>query len=701
MGTMHAGRTNLTKKVCFALFTVVGFFAVCEVLLWIGGIEPRARRDDPTSGPSRTASIFERDGDVYRTRAAARYAFSDQTFAIEKAQDGVRIFCLGGSSAYGFPWGPEASFCGVLQDVLTEAYPGRTIEVVNASGMSYGMHRLNTVADELVGYEPDLFIVYSGHNEFADRPDLVSLRELGRLLDALEVGLAYSRLYSFLYSRTRGETPTPSLSPKAFGVRRVVGKTFDAQDKARVAARFEGELSRLISTIRGRGIPVLVATVPCNLREWRPELSSTSADLSESESATLRTYLLEGRAQIESGEHERALETLARAREIAPDFAETHYWLGKALESRTRWREAAVAYQAACDLDAFPIRRTSPINDAIRRVAADAQVSLLDIDRLFVEQSEHGLVGFKLIEDYVHPTLYGHQLIAWKAWTAMELELNLQTGGALDRALFERVVARRQAAPQPRSAPWFYNQGVVLERQDQPELAMAAYRRAVELNPTYDAAMLNLAILLSLDGRFDEAQQLADRALELDVTNPSAHLIAATLSGHRREWGPAAAGYREVLRLDASNVVALVGLGRASALLGRPDEARSSFERALELDPEDAGANFHLGTMLAVTDPDAARLHLERALRTDPEHADAHNNLGAILLEHGRAEDAESHFRQAIALSPDRPNFHYNLGLTSKALGRPVDAERAFRRVLELSPDHAGALRNLGRLGGG
>jgi len=588
----------------------------------------------------------------------------------------------------------------VLHDVLTEAYPGRAIEVVNASGLSYGMHRLRAVADELLDYEPDLFIVYSGHNEFADRPDLGSPRGLGRLRDALEGGLAYSRLYSFLHRRLRGETQHPPPGLDAFRVRRVGGITFDAQDKARVVSRFEAELSRLISTIRGRGIPVLVATVPCNLREWRPERSSISADLSELESESLRTSLLEGRAQFESGEHDRALKTLARAREIAPDFAETYYWIGKALESQARWREAAAAYQAACDLDAFPIRRTSAINDAIRRVAAEARVPLLDVERLFAEQSEHGLVGFELIEDYVHPTPYGHQLIAWKAWMAVELELRPQTGGGPDRALFERVVARRQATPQPRSAAWFYNQGVVLERQEQPELAMAAYRRALELHPGYDAAMLNLAILLAYDDRFDEAQHLADRAIELDVTNLSARLIAASLSCHRGEWEPAAAGYREVLRRDASNVAGLVGLGTASASLGRPDEARSSFERALELDPEDAGANFHLGTLLAVTDPDTARLHLERALRSDPEHADAHNNLGVVLLGQGRVQDAESHFRQAIALSPGRASFHFNLGLASKALGRPADAEQALRRVVELSPGHAGALTTLEALGG-
>jgi tetratricopeptide (TPR) repeat protein len=651
------------------------------------------------SGLHGTASIFERHGDVYRTRAAARPTFSDQTFAIEKAKHGLRIFCLGGSSAYGFPWGPEASFCGVLQDLLTEAHPERAVEVVNAAGMSYGMRRLRVVADELVGYQPDLFIIYSGHNEFADQPPPVPLRELGRLPAAFEAGLEHSRLYSFLHDRVHGETPTPPLSPTVFRVRRVEGRTFDAQDKTRVVARFESELTQLISTIRGRGVPVLLATVPCNLREWRPERSRTSNDLSDSELATLRSCLLEARGQLDSGEGERALESLARAREIAPDFAETHFWLGKALESRSRWREAASEYRAACDLDAFPIRRTSAINDAIRRVAAATGGSLLDIDRLFAEQSEHGLVGFELIEDYVHPTLQGHQLIAWKVWNAMERELDPQTGHAPDRGLFDRVVGRREAAPRPKTAPWFYNQGVVLEQQDQPELAMAAYRRAVELDPNYDGAMLNLAILLSLEGRFVEAQRLAARALEIDATNPSAHLIAATLSGHRNEWGPAAEGYREVLRLDSGNVEAWVGLGRASAFLDRPAEARSSFERALELDPDDAGANFHLGTMVAATDPDTAQRYLERALRSDPEHADAHNNLGAILLSKGRAGEAESQFRQAVALDAGRADFHYNLGLAYKALGRPEDAERAFRRVLELAPDHAGALRNLGKSG--
>jgi len=646
------------------------------------------------------ASIFERDGDAYRTRAAALDVFNDQSFAIEKAPDGTRIFCLGGSSAYGFPWGSEAAFCGVLRDVLREAYPARTIEVVNASGMSYGMRRLNIVADELLSYEPDLFIVFGGHNEFVERSSSGSLRERGRLRNALEVGLSYSRLYSFLYDRLRRETPTPPPSPTAFRVRRAGGMTFNAQEKVRIAAEYEGELSRLVSTIRERRIPVLLATVPCNLREWRPERSETSVELSDSGYATWRTHLLEGRAQLQSGEPERAFETLEQARKIAPDFAETHYWLGKTLESRARWREAASAYEAACDLDASPVRRTGAINDAVRRVAADAGVRLLDVDRLFAEQSEHGLVGFNLIEDYVHPTLYGHELIAWNLWAAIELELGPQAGAPPDLALFERVLARRQAAPQPRLAPWFYNQGVVLEQQDQPELAMARYRQAVELHPTYVAAMLNLAILLSLDARFDEAQRLADRALEIEAANPNAHLIAATLAGHRGEWQAAAAGHGEALRLDPSNVSALIGLGTASAWLGRFDEARSSFERALELDPESADANYNLATLLlAAAEPDTARLHLERALRADPEYADAHNNLGAILLEQGRAEGAELQFRQAVALSPGQADYQYNLGLALNALGRPVDAERAFRRTLEISPRHAEALRDLEALG--
>ena len=87
----------------------------------------------------------------YRTRAASRGStFNDQSFLATKPADGLRLFCLGGSSSFGFPWGAEAAFTSIVGEALAATHPQRHVEAVNASGVSYAMHPLNIVADELL-----------------------------------------------------------------------------------------------------------------------------------------------------------------------------------------------------------------------------------------------------------------------------------------------------------------------------------------------------------------------------------------------------------------------------------------------------------------------------------------------------------------------------------------------------------------------
>ena len=103
----------------------------------------------------------------------------------------------------------------------------------------------------------------------------------------------------------------------------------------------------------------------------------------------------------------------------------------------------------------------------------------MDVDRVFEQRSEHGLVGFNLIEDYVHPTREGHELIAWHVWDAMEQAGWFGINSAADRAHFERLVAQRRLRPMTKNARWFYNQGVVLKHQGQTAAAIEKYRQAL------------------------------------------------------------------------------------------------------------------------------------------------------------------------------------------------------------------------------
>ena len=154
-------------------------------------------QEDPFLGFSGMVKVFQREGPIYRTQPATRgMTFNDQSFLAEKPANGLRIFCLGGSSSFGFPWGAEAAFTSIVGEALAATHPERQVEAVNASGVSYAMHRLNIVADELLAYKPDVFLVYSGHNEFIEPAFFDALKHRSTLRTRLEYALSYSRVYS-------------------------------------------------------------------------------------------------------------------------------------------------------------------------------------------------------------------------------------------------------------------------------------------------------------------------------------------------------------------------------------------------------------------------------------------------------------------------------------------------------------------------
>jgi len=93
-------------------------------------------------------------------------------------------------------------------------------------------------------------------------------------------------------------------------------------------------------------------------------------------------------------------------------------------------------------------------------------------------------------------------------------------------------------------------------------------------------------------------------------------------------------------------------------------ESEDTFRKAIEDNPENAFAHYHLGMLLA-QDPRRLR-EAEAAYRTaialEPNNAQYIYRLGLLLHENlHRLEDAEIAYRQAIAVAPDDPFFYSGL----------------------------------------
>ncbi|HEV8022292.1 MAG TPA: tetratricopeptide repeat protein [Candidatus Lustribacter sp.] len=110
----------------------------------------------------------------------------------------------------------------------------------------------------------------------------------------------------------------------------------------------------------------------------------------------------------------------------------------------------------------------------------------------------------------------------------------------------------------------------------------------------------------------------------------------------------ARAAYQNVLAAEPTHFGALMNLGTMFYLDNRRPEARNLYEYATHHHPAEANAFVNLGNVLAPDDPRAARRAYERALELEPSNATANFGLALLLEALGDAE-AETYRRRAFA----------------------------------------------------
>jgi len=104
------------------------------------------------------------------------------------------------------------------------------------------------------------------------------------------------------------------------------------------------------------------------------------------------------------------------------------------------------------------------------------------------------------------------------------------------------------------------------------------------------------------------------------------------------------------------------------------------------------------GVALMEVDREQARSRFEEAIRLDPDDGAAHNNLGVLYLEEGRLYEAAQLFETARKLSPGNPDPRVNLAMTFERAGRIDDAIASCRTALEIAANDLAALQLLVRL---
>ena len=457
-------------RVLAVLLGLSPFMFLEATLRWIDW-QPTGRLSDPFLDFQTVGPLFVADNHNQNMVTAANRLefFQAESFAIQRQPNDFRIVCIGGSTVQGRPYGIETSFTTWLELSLQAMDSSRDWDVINCGGVSYASYRLVSIAKEMLRYQPDLIVLYTGHNEFLeDRSFFVAKQAPGMVSHAFG---QLNRLKSFQWLRQGivdqpnpdgAEKGRPTLTSEVDALLDYQGGLEnyhrDAEWRRGMIQHFEFNLRRIIDLANRAQVPIVLVDPPMNLRDCPPFKNQSTDGLAEHELAKVQ-QLVSRASQVVDGQPMRAIELLEQAVAIDPRHAGNHFQLATLYAQQTRYDDAKHHFQVALDEDVCPLRIIQPLSQVIQIVAANTNTPLVQARTEFEHLSDGAIPGNNLLCDHVHPSFLGHQVIAaeiakqlcelqmvmpGQSWEAKRDELYKQHWDSLDPVYFERGKQRLQ-----------------------------------------------------------------------------------------------------------------------------------------------------------------------------------------------------------------------------------------------------------------
>ncbi len=671
----------LWKCLLFAAVTVVAFFALVEITLVVLGVRPILYDKDPYVGFSSTVPLFVEqsgpDGKNMMVTAGNKLGlFNFQQFPTSKSSDTYRIFCMGGSTTFGRPYDDATSFCGWLRVFLPKADPSRTWEVINAGGVSYASYRVTALMEELIRYKPDLFILYSGHNEFLEHRTYSRIIEMPETVRGLGALASRTRIFTVmkktlnLLGKHRGEKALKS-AHLLDEVKTMLEDSVGPEDYYRddelhqhVLDHYRYNLMRAVDIARSVGAEVILVIPASNVRHCSPFKSEQREGLSDTDRD--RWHILFDRAGVafKAEQWDEALTMLDDAMTIDNRYAQAYYLRGRILWMLGRYDEAKTAFLRAIDEDICPLRATGAMLEIVREVGREREIPVVDFVGLLERLSEYATPGETLFLDHVHPTIETNRRLALFLLETMNRQGIVHFSKGWDETQIRQVTKE------------------VEDRLDE---------RA------HGSALRNLARVFRWAGKFEEGYKLALRAVQMIPDDAEVHTLIGATAVELGRIDEAIGSFRQAILIQPNYVEARSSLADALAGQGQIDEAIDHYRRSIQDKPNHATTYCNLGVaMSAKGDMNEALECLYRALEIKPDFAEAHNSLGSVRVAQGKLDEAIDQYKTALRIEPHYIHARHNLASVLRWQGKFDEAIRQFKGALRIQPDYVDAHCGLG-----
>jgi len=396
------GRNSLKTKaykniLAFFISTLLSFLVAEIGLRFFLGVRHRPFVEKKQQGNIRIISSNPNCWDIR----------SDLSFEMPKPANNYRIFAFGGSTIEGalYP-GYKVNIMQFLNLFLKDTYLSVKTEIINLAKSGENSSDVVKKVKLALSYSADLFIIYTGHNEFLHLIDPY-LRKT-RFQALFKKSVLFSTIYSKIIDLN------PELKFNKFAEKRNFIDEPICDDKTfrDIQFKYGKNLEKIVQTCKRHNVQLIIVSPAGNYVDWEPNRSIRCKQLNEDEATRWEKSYHKAKKLIENCEWQKAFININDCLNIDSSFAQFEYDRGNVLMNLGKFAEAKIAFQNARDFDGAPKITSSVLINKCAEICKNNEIPFLDANHIFETNSAHNMIDPKFFVDAHHPSWHGDFLIA-------------------------------------------------------------------------------------------------------------------------------------------------------------------------------------------------------------------------------------------------------------------------------------------------